>query len=191
MAVAVCAAGADTWQIDPAHSAVQFSVRHMMISNVKGEFSKLSGTVLYDPAELSQTAVEATTDTTTLSTRVEARDKHLKSADFFDVEKYPTMTFKSKRVESAGAGKLKLIGDLTMHGTTREVVFDVDGPSPAIKDQRGNLHMGASASAKVNRKDFGLTWNRAMDGGGVVVGEEVAVVLDIELVKRAPAPEAK
>jgi polyisoprenoid-binding protein YceI len=191
MAVAVCAAGADTWQIDPAHSAVQFSVRHMMISNVKGEFSKLSGTVQYDPAELSQTAIEATTDTTSLSTRVEARDKHLKSADFFDVEKYPTMTFKSKRVESAGAGKLKLIGDLTMHGTTREVVFDVDGPSPAIKDQRGNLHMGASASAKVNRKDFGLTWNRAMDGGGVVVGEEVAVVLDIELVKRAPAPEAK
>jgi polyisoprenoid-binding protein YceI len=190
VAVAV-AAGADTWQIDPAHSAVQFSVRHMMISNVRGEFSKLSGTVQYDPAELLQTAIDATVDSTSLNTRVEARDKHLKSADFFDVEKYPTLTFKSKRVESAGAGKLKLIGDLTMHGTTREVAFDVDGPTPPIKDQRGNLHMGASASTKVNRKDFGLTWNRALDGGGVVVGDEVAVTIDVELVKRAPAAAAK
>lgn len=190
VAVAV-SAGADTWQIDPAHSAVQFSVRHMMISNVRGEFSKLSGTVQYDPAELPKTAIDATVDASSLNTRVEARDKDLKSANFFDVEKYPTLTFKSKRVESAGAGKLKLIGDLTMHGTTREVAFDVDGPSPVIKDPRGNLHIGASASTKVNRKDFGMTFNRVMDGGGVVVGDEVAVVIDVELVKRAPAAAAK
>ncbi len=182
------AAATDTWQIDPSHSAAQFTVRHMMISNVKGEFGKVAGSVQYDPADPSKTAIEATIDAASINTRVENRDKHLKSADFFDVEKYPTLTFKSKRVESGGAGKLKLIGDLTMHGTTKEVALAVEGPTPAIKDQRGNLHMGASASTTVNRKDWGLTWNSALDGGGVVVGDEVAIVIDVELIKRNPPP---
>jgi polyisoprenoid-binding protein YceI len=181
------AASADTWQIDPAYSAAQFTVRHMMISNVKGEFGKVAGSVQYDPADASKTAIEATINAASINTRVEKRDQHLKSADFFDVEKYPTLTFKSKRVESAGSGKIKLIGDLTMHGTTREVTLDVVGPTQAIKDQQGNLHMGASASTTINRKNWGLTWNRAMDGGGLVVGEEVAISIDVELVKRNPA----
>ena len=160
----------------------------MMISNVKGDFGKMTGTVQYDAADVSKTGIDATIDAASINTRVEGRDKDLRSANFFDVEKYPTLTFKSKRVESAGSGKLKLVGDLTMHGTTREVTLDVDGPTPAIKDQRGNLHMGASAATKINRKDFGLTWNRTLDGGGVVLSDEVAIVIDVELVKRAPAP---
>jgi polyisoprenoid-binding protein YceI len=179
------AAAAETWQIDPSHSAAQFTVRHMMISNVKGEFGKIAGSIQYDSADLSKTAIEATIDAASINTRVENRDKHLRSADFFDVEKYPTLTFKSKRVETAGPGKLKVTGDLTMRGTTREVVLDVEGPTEAIKDQRGNLHMGASATTKINRKDFGLVWNRALDGGGVVVGDEVAIAIDVELIKRA------
>ncbi len=181
-------AATETWDIDPSHSAAQFTVRHMMISNVKGEFGKIAGTVQYDSADPSKTAIEATIDSASINTRVERRDQHLKSADFFDVERYPTMTFKSKRVEAAGPGRLKLIGDLTMRGATREVVLDVEGPTAAIKDQRGNLHMGASASTKINRKDFGLTWNRALDGGGVVVGDEVAITIDVELIKRASPP---
>jgi polyisoprenoid-binding protein YceI len=178
------AAATETWQIDPAHSAAQFTVRHMMISNVKGEFGKVAGSIQYDPADPSKTAVEATIDVASINTRVESRDKHLKGPDFFDVEKYPALTFKSKRVESGGSGKLKLIGDLTMHGTTKEVVLTVEGPTAAIKDQRGSLHMGASASTTINRKDWGLTWNRALDGGGMVVGDEVAIVIDVELIKR-------
>ncbi len=181
------AAATETWQIDPAHSAAQFTVRHMMISNVKGEFGKVAGSVQYDPADASKTAIEATIDATSLNTRVEQRDNHLKSADFFDVAKYPALIFKSKRAESGGPGKLRLVGDLTMHGTTREVTLDVVGPTQAIKDQQGNLHMGASASGTINRKDWGLTWNRAMDGGGVVVGDEVAIAIDVELIKRTPA----
>jgi polyisoprenoid-binding protein YceI len=184
------AAGVEVWQIDPAHSAAQFTVRHMMISNVKGEFGKLSGTVQYDPSDLSKTVVEATIEAASITTRVEARDNHLKSAAFFDVEKYPVLTFKSKRVTVEGPGKLKLTGELTMHGTTREVTLDVEGPTAPIKDPRGNLHVGASASTKVNRQDFGVSWNSVMDGGGLAVGNEVGIVLDVELVKQAP-PAAK
>jgi polyisoprenoid-binding protein YceI len=180
------AAGVEVWQIDPAHSAAQFTVRHMMISNVKGEFGKLSGTVQYDPSDLSKTVVEATIEAASITTRVEARDNHLKSAAFFDVEKYPVLTFKSKRVTVEGPGKLKLTGELTMHGTTREVTLDVEGPTAPIKDPRGNLHVGASASTKVNRQDFGVSWNSVMDGGGLAVGNEVGIVLDVELVKQAP-----
>jgi polyisoprenoid-binding protein YceI len=185
------ASAADAWKIDPAHSAAQFTVRHMMISNVRGEFGKLSGTVEYDPADPAKTAVEATIDSTSINTRVEARDKDLRSPNFFDVEKYPTLSFKSKRVESAAAGKLKLVGDLTMHGTTREVTLEVEGPTPSYKDPRGNLHMGAEATTKINRKDFGMIWNHALDTGGVAVGDEVSIVIDVELVKQNPAPAAK
>ena len=137
-ALAACAAAqSDTWQIDPAHSAAQFTIRHMMISNVKGDFGKMSDTVQYDPADVTKTGIDATIDAASINTRVEGRDKDLRSPNFFDVEKYPTLTFKSKRAESPGGGKLKLVGDLTMHGTTREVTLDVDGPTPAIKDPRG------------------------------------------------------
>lgn len=183
--VAAAASHAQVWQIDPAHSSAQFTVRHMMISNVRGEFGKITGSVQYDPADPSKTTVEATIDAASLNTRNEQRDKHLRSADFFDVEKYPTLTFKSKRVESASAGKIRLIGDLTLRGTTREVALDVDGPSAMVKDQRGNRHLGAAASTKINRKEFGMAFNRAVEGGGVVVGDEVAILIDVELIERA------
>ena len=181
---AAAASHAQVWQIDPAHSSAQFTVRHMMISNVRGEFGKMTGSVQYDPADPSKTTVEATIDAASVSTRNEQRDKHLRSADFFDVEKYPALTFKSKRVDSASPGKIRLIGDLTLRGTTREVALDVDGPSAMVKDQRGNRHLGAAASTKINRKEFGMAFNRALEGGGVVVGDEVAILIDVELIER-------
>jgi polyisoprenoid-binding protein YceI len=185
LAVSACAfAQPVAWDIDPAHSAAQFAVKHMMVSTVRGDLSKITGKVVFDPNDPGKNAsVDVSIDMNTINTREPKRDTHLKSADFFDVEKFPTMTFKSKRVESAGAGKLKLIGDLTMHGVTKEVVFNVDGPSPVLKDPRG-LRTGASATATVNRKDFGLMWNRTIESGGVVVSDEVAITLDVELIHR-------
>lgn len=177
--------GEPAWTIDSAHSAAQFSVRHMMVSNVRGEFGKISGTATYDPANPTAATVEATIDATTINTREPRRDEHLRSADFFDTANYPTITFKSKRVEPAGEGHLKVIGDLTMRGVTREVILDVTGLNAQIKDQRGNARVGASATTRLNRKDFGINWSRTLDGGGVVVADEVDVILDVELVKKA------
>jgi polyisoprenoid-binding protein YceI len=177
----------DVWEIDAAHSSAQFSVRHMMVSNVRGEFTKLSGKVTGEGKNLASARVEVTIDASTIDTHNEARDKHLKSADFFDVEKYPTLEFRSKRVEGVTDGQFRLIGDLTMHGVTKEIVLNVDGPTPEIKDQRGASRVGASATARINRKDFGLVWNRALDGGGVVVGDDVLITIDVELIKQAPA----
>lgn len=177
-----------TWQIDPNHSAAQFSVRHMMISTVRGQFQKMTGTAQFDPAEPAKSSIDITIDAASVDTRQEMRDKDLKSNNFFDVEKYPTLTFKSKRVVAAGPGKLKLIGDLTIHGTTKEVTFDVDGPTAPIKDQRGTQHAGASATTTINRKDFGLLWNRALESGGVMVGEEVNLTIDVEMTVAAPKP---
>ena len=168
-----------TWQIDPAHSAAQFSVRHMGISTVRGTFTKTSGVLKYDPADVSKSSLEATIDAKSVDTRVEMRDNDLRSPDFFDVEKYPTITFKSKRVEPNGDGKLKITGDLTIRGTTKEVVLDVDGPSSPMKDPKGNLHMGASATTKVNRKDFGVS------GAPSMVGDDVQITIDAELVQAA------
>jgi polyisoprenoid-binding protein YceI len=189
LAVAALATSAvaqvNTWQIDPNHSAAQFSVRHMMISTVRGAFTKMSGTAQYDPADLSKTVVEVTIDAASVDTRSDGRDKDLRSPNFFDVEKFPNLTFKSTHTEATGSGKLKLTGDLTIHGVTKQVVFDVDGPTPPIKDQRGNLHMGASATTKINRKDFGLMWNAVIEGGGVMVSDEVTITMDVELVHRA------
>ena len=148
----------ETWKIDPNHSAAQFAVRHLGISTVRGEFRKVTGSANYDPADPAKTSLEATIDATTVDTRVEMRDKDLRSPNFLDVEKYPTITFKSKRAESAGAGKLKITGDLTIHGVTREVVLDVDGPTAPVKDPRGNLHMGASATTKISREGFRCKW---------------------------------
>jgi polyisoprenoid-binding protein YceI len=171
----------ETWKLDPAHSSAQFAVRHMGISTVRGEFRKVSGTASYDPANPGKTTIEATIDATTVDTRVEMRDKDLRSPNFLDVEKYPTITFESKRTESAGAGKLKITGNLTLHGVTKEVVLDVDGPTAPVKDPRGNTHMGASASTKINRRDFGV------NGAPTMAGDELTITIDTELVKSSPA----
>ena len=173
--------GIITWKIDPAHSNAQFSVRHLMISNVKGEFTRVSGQVLLDPSKPESLSAEATIDVSTINTREPDRDTHLKSPDFFDVAKYPTLTFKSKGAV-AGPDGLKITGDLTIHGTTREVTLEVDGPTPPLKDPWGNTRIGASASTKINRKDFGLVWNQALETGGVLVGDEIRINLDVELV---------
>lgn len=175
------------WQIDPAHSTAQFAVRHLMISNVKGEFSKVTGLANLDENDLTRSTVEVNVDAATVNTREPQRDAHLRSADFFDVARYPTITFRSRRITPTGNGKFKMTGDLTIHGVTREVTFDVEGPTPAIKDPQGNVRVGASAIARINRKDFGLLWNAALEGGGVVVGDEVAIAIEVELVKQAPA----
>jgi len=169
----------ETWQIDPAHSASQFAARHLGISTVRGAFTKTTGTVQYDPADLSKTAIDVTIDATSLNTRVEMRDNDLRSDKFFDVQKFPTITFKSKRAEAAGKGKLKVTGDLTIHGVTKEVVLDVDGPAGPVKDPRGNTHMGASATTTIKRSDFGVSSLPAM------IGDEVQITLDVEMVKPA------
>jgi len=174
-------AQAGTWQIDPNHSAAQFSVRHMGISTVRGAFTKVSGTAKYDPSDPSKTTLEATIDTNSVDTRVEARDKDLRSPHFLDVEKYPTITFHSKQAKAAGEGKLQITGDLTIHGVTKEVVLDVEGPSAAIKDPRGNQRIGASATTKINRNDFGVS------GAPGVVGDEIMITIDTELIQ----PQAK
>jgi polyisoprenoid-binding protein YceI len=179
-ALSALLAPAETWTIDQAHSSAQFAVRHMMISTVRGDFSKLTGKVEYDPAKPGATKIDATIDVASIDTRVPARDNHLKGADFFDVAKYPTMSFVSKSVEPAGSGKLKVIGDLTLHGVTKQVVLDVDGPSGVIKNRQGSK-MGATATTKISRKDFGLTWNQMLEAGGVAVSDEVNITLDLEL----------
>jgi polyisoprenoid-binding protein YceI len=169
-----------TWYLDPPHSAAQFSVRHMGISTVRGTFTKVNGVVVDSP-DLSKASVKVTIDASSVDSRVQRRDDDLRSDHFFDVAKYPNITFESKRVESAGAGKLKVTGDLTIHGVTKEVVLDVDGPTPPIKDPRGNLHRGVSATTTINRTDFGIN---TMSG---MIGEQVGIQLDVELVDKDPA----
>ena len=176
-----------TWNIDSAHSAASFSVRHMMVSTVRGDLGKVTGTVQFDGSNVSTIQAQASIDANGINTREAKRDEHLKSADFFDTAKYPTITFTSKRVEPVSAGKFKLIGDLTMRGVTKEVTLDVEGPSAAIKDQRGNARIGATATTKLNRQDYGITWNRALDAAGVVVGDEINVTIDLQLVRAATA----
>jgi polyisoprenoid-binding protein YceI len=173
----------ETWQIDPAHSSAQFAVRHMGISTVRGAFTKVSGTVQYDPADPTKTAINVTIDAASLDSHVEMRDNDLRSDKFFDVQKYPTITFKSKHVEAAGKGKLKVTGDLTIHGVTKEVVLDVDGPAGPTKDPRGNAHIGAAASVTISRKDFGVTSYPQM------IGDDVAITIDTEIVKPAAPPK--
>jgi polyisoprenoid-binding protein YceI len=174
------------WQIDPAHSAAHFSVRHLMISNVRGEFSKLSGTVVIDP-DVTRSTVEVSMETSSINTREPHRDEHLRSADFFHVENHPTITFRSKRIAPAGPDRFKITGDLTIRGVTKEVTFDAEGPTPTIKDPWGNVRAGVTATTKINRKDFGLIWNAALDGGGVVIGDEVSVTIEAELLQKASA----
>ena len=177
-------AHADTWQIDPAHTNVEFTVRHMMISNVKGQFQKTSGTITANGADPASAKIDATIDATSIDTRVDRRDAHLKSPDFLDVAKFPTITFKSTKVEAAGPGKWKVTGDLTLHGVTKPVVLDVEGTGAPIHDPMGNTRAGASATTKIRRSDFGLIWNKALEAGGVMVGDEVAISIDLEAIKK-------
>jgi polyisoprenoid-binding protein YceI len=173
-----------TWNIDASHSNAHFSVRHMMITNVHGEFQKLSGTVEYDAERPEATKVTASIDASTINTREEKRDAHLKSADFLDVEKYPTIEFVSKSAKATSDG-LELKGDLTIHGTTREVTLAVEGPTSAQKDPWGNTRIGAVATTKIKRSEFNMVWNVALEAGGILVGEDVKITLDVSLIKAA------
>jgi polyisoprenoid-binding protein YceI len=177
-------ANADSWQIDPMHTSVEFTVRHMMISNVKGVFEKSSGTVTVEGSDPTSAKIDATIDASSIDTRVDRRDADLKSPNFLDVAKYPTITFKSTKVEAAGEGKWKVTGDLTLHGVTKSVVLDVESSGAPIKDPFGNTRAGASATTKINRKDFGLTYNKALETGGVMVGDDVAISIDVEAIKK-------
>jgi polyisoprenoid-binding protein YceI len=174
---------ASTWTIDGAHADVSFSVRHMMVSNVKGSFTKVEGTVELDDKDVTKSKVSVTIDAKTVDTANAKRDEHLRGADFFDVEKFPTITFESTKVAKAKGG-LKVTGNLTIHGVTKSVVLDVEGPTNAIKDPWGMNRRGLSASTKINRKDFGLTWNNVLEAGGVAVGDEVKISIEAELVNK-------
>jgi polyisoprenoid-binding protein YceI len=176
-------AGAATWNIDPDHSNVGFKVRHLMVSNVKWNFEKHSGVVDINDKDITKSKVNVSIDTASINTSVQKRDEHLRSPDFFDVAKFPTITFASKKVAQAGKGKLKVTGDLTLHGITKQVVLEVEGPSKESKDPWGNFRSGVFASTTINRKDFGLVWNKALETGGVAVGEEVTINLEIEMIK--------
>ncbi len=180
-------ATAASWEIDPAHSTIAFSVKHMTISSVRGEFQKFSGTVKADGAPTTAQVV-ATIDTSSIDTRQAKRDEHLRSPDFLEVAKYPTMTFKSTRIEPAGEGKFKVTGDLTLHGVTKPVVLDVEGPTPPVKDPMGKQRAGAHATTQINRKDFGIAFNKTIDGGGLLVGDVVDVTIDVEGVEQTAAP---
>ncbi|MGA7106426.1 MAG: YceI family protein [Terracidiphilus sp.] len=172
-----------TWNVDPAHSAAEFKVKHMMISNVKGKFSGINGVLKLDEADPTRSTVEATVPVSTLNTGDEQRDGHLKGAEFFEVEKFPTFSFKSTEVGRTAPGEHAVVGELTLHGVTRTVSFAVEGPSEPGKDPWGNTKIGLSATARINRKDFGLSWNAALESGGVLVGEDVTISLDIQFVK--------
>jgi polyisoprenoid-binding protein YceI len=175
------------YEIDPAHSSAQFTIRHLMISNVRGDFRSVKGTVVYDPENPMDSTIQAEIDVNTLNTRDESRDAHVKSADFFNVEKYPKISFKSSKVEPAGEGEFKITGDLTILDVTKEVVLKAEGPSEETKDPWGNIRIGASGSTKIKRSDFGLTWNAALEAGGVMLGDEVKLELDLELIKAKSA----
>lgn len=172
-----------TWNIDPVHSVAEFRVKHMMIANVRGQFTGVKGSLTYNESDPTKSSAEATVDVSTIDTRDSQRDTHLKSPDFFDAEKYPTFTFKASRVTRKSDGTLAVTGPLTMHGATKEVEFAVEGPTPPTKDPWGSTRIGVTATTKINRKDFGLSWNAALESGGVLVGEEVSISLELEFVK--------
>jgi len=182
--VPAASAQATTWQLDPAHSNAQFSVRHLGISNVQGEFTKIAGAVQLDEQDISKSSVNATIDVGSVDTRVERRDNDLKSEHFFDVAKYPTMTFQSTKIWKTGEGTAKMTGNLTLHGVTKEVTFDVTGPSKAIQAM-GGTRCGVSATTKINRQDFGIVYmNGTLPSGDEMIGDNVTITLDIEMVKK-------
>ena len=172
-----------TYKIDPAHSNAQFTIRHLMITNVRGGFNSVQGTVVYDPENLDASSVDVEIDVNTLNTSDATRDAHVKSADFLDAEKYPTITFKSTKITKASDGELKVAGDLTIHGVTKEAVLHVEGPTDESKDPWGNLRVGASGSTKIKRSEHGLTWNAALETGGIVLGDELKIDIDVSLIK--------
>ena len=173
-----------TWEIDPAHSAAQFQVKHLMISNVRGEFGKMSGKAIFDGKDYTTLKTEAAIDVASINTREPKRDEHLRSADFFDAAAHPKITFKTKRIEGVNGSQFKLIGDLTIRGVTKEVALSVEA-TPVIKGMRGESRIGAQATTRINRQDYGVKWNRSLDAGGVVVGDEVQITLDLELILQA------
>jgi polyisoprenoid-binding protein YceI len=176
-------AAISTWSIDPAHSSVHFKVRHMMISNVRGEFRTIRGDLKLNDTDITQSEIDIEIDTSSIHTRDEQRDAHLRSQDFLDTERHPLLTFQSTKVQKAGADALRVQGALTIHGVIRNVELDVDNISPATKDPWGNVRIAASASTVISRKDFGLTWNAALEAGGVLVGDEITIELDVQFVK--------
>jgi polyisoprenoid-binding protein YceI len=184
LSMPACAASS-AWQIDPAHSEALFSIRHLAISTVRGGFSKIKGTVSFDDKDPSKSTVDVTIDVSTVDTREPKRDDDLRSDKFFDAAKYPTMAFKSTKVEQVSPGKLKVTGDLTLHGITKEVILEVEGPTAAIKDPWGNQRAAATATTKINRQDFGVKWNKTLDNGGMMLGDDVAVTIDIEMFQPA------
>jgi polyisoprenoid-binding protein YceI len=171
-----------TYKIDPAHSSAHFVIRHMMITNVRGSFTGVQGTVVHDPDDHSTSSVDVTIDANTLNTGDTTRDGHVKSAEFLDVEKYPTITFKSTSVAKSG-DELKVTGDLTIHGATKQVVLNIDGPTEEQKDPWGNLRVGASGTTKIKRSDFGLSWNAALETGGILLGDDLKIELEASLIK--------
>jgi polyisoprenoid-binding protein YceI len=180
-------AATSSWKIDPQHTSAQFAVKHLMISTVRGEFHGVNGTVNWDDKDIAKSTVDITIDATSVDTREPQRNAHLKSPDFFDVAKYPAITFKSKKVERAAPGKLKVTGDLTIRGITKEVTLDVEGPGAPIKDPWGHQRTAIATTTKINRQDFGVKWNAHLDGGGVVVGDDVNITIDLEMFEQAPA----
>ncbi|MDH3600617.1 MAG: YceI family protein [Candidatus Tectomicrobia bacterium] len=172
-----------TWAIDPIHTTAAFKVRHMMVTWVRGEFGRVEGTVQYDPQRIEATHVDVAIDVSTLDTRDRTRDTDLRGPAFLDVARFPTITFQSKRVQNVQLGSFELVGDLTIHGVRKETVLQVEGSSPEVRYQ-GNVRRGTSASTTINRQDFGLTWNRFLETGGVLVGDEVHITIEVELVQR-------
>ena len=172
-----------TYKIDPAHSNAQFTIRHLMITNVRGGFNSVQGMVVYDPENLDASSIDVEIDVHTLNTSDATRDAHVKSPDFLDAAQYPTITFKSTHITKASDGELDVTGDLTIHGVTKQAVLDVEGPTSESKDPYGNVRIGASASTRIKRSDYGLVWNAALETGGVVLSDEVKIELDVSLIK--------
>lgn len=178
-------AGASIWNIDPAHTAAQFAVRHLMVSTVRGHLGKVTGTVHLNDTDITKSSVEATVDAAGIDTREPKRDEHLCSADFLDVAHHPTMTFKSTKISKVADDRYQVTGELTIRGVKKEIVLNVEGVPKPFNDPFGNIRLGGVARTKINRKDFGVAWNKALDTGGVVVGDEVEVTIDVELTKQA------
>jgi polyisoprenoid-binding protein YceI len=173
-----------TWQIDPDHTSAQFAIKHLMVSTVRGTIGPVTGTVTIDDADLTKSSVTAALDAKGIDTRNQKRDDHLRSPDFFDVAKYPTLTFTSKKVEKASDGTYRVTGDLTIHGVTKEAVLEVSGSPTPMQDPFGNTKLGGSATTRINRKDFGLNWSKTLDGGGLMLGDVVDITIDVELIKK-------
>ena len=175
------------WEIDPAHTSVRFSIRHLMFSHVRGAFRKVEVSIRSDDLDLARSTVEATIDASSIDTREARRDEHLRGPDFLDVARYPTITFKSKKIEPAGDRRWKVTGELTLHGVTREVVLNVEGPTAEVSDTQGKLRTSARATVEIDRRDFDIVWNKPLEAGGLTVGNAVAISIDVEGIKVSPS----